>query len=152
MPATLAVSCTGLQNVSSQLYTISCAQLKNCHLVLCYVQSDLSFRVLSRQSTDRHVVPHCSHQATTVQDFSSQSPASSHNKNRMTHPLRVAKNCMTHPLPGVQKLVTHPLSALVHPPYTFWPVPQIQAPFAQMVCQQPGTFLIFLLSVVPKAQ
>ena len=40
----------------------------------------------------------------------------SHNKNRMTHPLRVAKNCTTHPLPRVQKLMTHPLSALAHPP------------------------------------
>ena len=40
----------------------------------------------------------------------------SHNKNRMTHPLRVAKNCTTHPLPRVQKLMTHPLSAPAHPP------------------------------------
>ena len=32
----------------------------------------------------------------------------SHNKNRMTHPLWVAKNCTTHPLPRVQKLMTHP--------------------------------------------
>ena len=49
----------------------------------------------------------------------------SHNKKRMTHPLRVAKNCTTHPLPRVQKLMTHPLSAPAHPPppYTFWPVP-----------------------------
>ena len=38
----------------------------------------------------------------------------SQNKNRMTHPLRVAKNC-THPLPRVQKLMTHPLSAPAHP-------------------------------------
>ena len=66
-----------LKNVSSQLYTFSCAQLKNCCLVLCYVQSDLSFCVLSRRSTDRHVAPCCSHQATTVQHFSSQSPESS---------------------------------------------------------------------------
>ena len=44
-----------LQNVSCQLYTFSCAQLRNFCLVLCYVQSDLSFRVLSRRSTDRHV-------------------------------------------------------------------------------------------------
>ena len=47
----------------------------------------------------------------------------SHNKNRMTHPLRVAKNYTTHPLPRVQKLMTHPLSAPAHPPYTFGPVP-----------------------------
>ena len=40
----------------------------------------------------------------------------SHIKNRMTHPLRVAKNCTTHPLPRVQKLMTHPLSAPAHPP------------------------------------
>ena len=39
----------------------------------------------------------------------------SHNKNRMAHPLRVAKNCMTHPLPRIQKLMTHPLSALPPP-------------------------------------
>ena len=37
-------------------------------------------------------------------------------KNRMTHPLQVAKNCTTHPLPRVQKLMTHPLSAPAHPP------------------------------------
>ena len=43
----------------------------------------------------------------------------SHNKNRMTHPLRVAKNCTTHPLPRVQKLMTHPLSAPAHPPQYF---------------------------------
>ena len=42
---------------------------------------------------------------------------SSHNKNRMTHPLWVAKNCTTHPLPRVQKLMTQPLSAPApHPP------------------------------------
>ena len=41
----------------------------------------------------------------------------SHNKNRMTHPLRVAKNCTTHHLPRVQKLMTHPLSAPAHPLY-----------------------------------
>ena len=40
----------------------------------------------------------------------------SHNKIRMTHPLRVAKNCTTHPLPRVQKLMAHPLSAPAHPP------------------------------------
>ena len=40
----------------------------------------------------------------------------SHNKNRMTRPLHVAKNCTTHPLPRVQKLMTHPLSAPAHPP------------------------------------
>ena len=55
----------------------------------------------------------------------------SHNKNRMTHPLRVAKNCTTHPLPRVQKLMTHPLSAPAHPPYTFWPVPNERNPEAQ---------------------
>ena len=43
----------------------------------------------------------------------------SHNKNRMTHPLWVAKNCTTHPLPRVQKLMTHPLSAPAHPPILF---------------------------------
>ena len=43
----------------------------------------------------------------------------SHNKNRMTHPLRVAKNCTTQPLPRVQKLMTHPLSAPAHPPILF---------------------------------
>ena len=43
------------ENVSSQLYTFSCAQLKNCRLVLCCFHSNLSFRVLSRRSTDRHV-------------------------------------------------------------------------------------------------
>ena len=32
----------------------------------------------------------------------------SHNKNRMTHPPRVAKNYTTHPLPRVQKLMTTP--------------------------------------------
>ena len=40
----------------------------------------------------------------------------SYNKNRMTHPLRVAKNCTTHPLSRFQKLMTHPLSALPPPP------------------------------------
>ena len=40
----------------------------------------------------------------------------SNNKNRMTHPRRVAKNCTTHPLSRVQKLMTHPLSASAHPP------------------------------------
>ena len=40
-------------------------------------------------------------------------------KNRMTHPLQVAKNCTTHPLPRVQKLMTHPLSAPAHPPLYF---------------------------------
>ena len=43
----------------------------------------------------------------------------SHNKNRMTHPLRVAKNCTAHPLPRVQKLMTHPFSARAHPPILF---------------------------------
>ena len=46
----------------------------------------------------------------------------SHNKNKMTHPLRVARNCTTPPLPRVQQLMTHPLSAPAHPPYTI-PVP-----------------------------
>ena len=56
-----------LLNVSSQLYTFSClyllekkcTRLKNCRLVLCSMfktVNDLSFRVLSRRSTDRHVV------------------------------------------------------------------------------------------------
>ena len=56
-----------LLNVSSQLYTFSClyllekkcTRLKNCWLVLCSMfktVNDLSFRVLSRWSTDRHVV------------------------------------------------------------------------------------------------
>ena len=56
-----------LLNVSSQLYTFSClyllekkcTRLKNCWLVLCSMfktVKDLSFRVLSRRSTDRHVV------------------------------------------------------------------------------------------------
>ena len=40
-----------LQNVSSQLYTSSCTQLKKC----CFAKSDLSFRVLSRRSTNRHI-------------------------------------------------------------------------------------------------
>ena len=48
-----------------------------------------------------------------------QSFINSHNKNRMIHPLQVAKNCTTHPLPRVQKLMTHPLSAPAQPPYTF---------------------------------
>ena len=39
-----------------------------------------------------------------------------HNKNRMTHPLRVAKNCTTHALPRVQKLMTPPLFAPAPPP------------------------------------
>ena len=54
MPATCAFRAT-TENVSSQLYTFSCAQLKNGRLVLCCVHSDLSFRVLSRRSRDRHV-------------------------------------------------------------------------------------------------
>ena len=40
----------------------------------------------------------------------------SHNKNRMTHQLRVVKNCTTHPLPRVQNLMTHPLTAPTNPP------------------------------------
>ena len=70
-----------------------------CHLLLLFEKSYLSCRLC-------------------------QMCVNSHNKNRMTHPLRVAKNCTTHPLPRVQKLMTHPLSAPAHPPlYTFWPVP-----------------------------
>ena len=56
-----------LLNVSSQLYTFSCLYLlekkctrfKNCRLVLCSMfktVNDLSFRVLSRRLTDRHIV------------------------------------------------------------------------------------------------
>ena len=56
-----------LLNVSSQLYTYSClyllekkcTRLKDCWLVLYSMfktVNDLSFRVLSRRSTDRHVV------------------------------------------------------------------------------------------------
>ena len=99
-----------LQNVSSQLYTFSCAQLKNCRLVLCYVQSDLSFRVLSRRSTDRHVAPCCSHQATTVQHFSSQSPESSAKRTLW----ETAKNKRREGFPpGHFKSVGWPFSALL---------------------------------------
>ena len=62
-----------------------------CHLLLLFERSYLSCRLC-------------------------QMCVNSHNKNRMTHPLRVAKNCTTHPLPRVQKLMTHPLSAPAHPP------------------------------------
>ena len=62
-----------------------------CHLLLLFEKSYLSCRLC-------------------------QMCVNSHNKNRMTHPLRVAKNCTTHPLPRVQKLMTHPLSAPAHPP------------------------------------
>ena len=48
-------------------------------------------------------------------------------KNRMTHPLRVAKNYTTHPLPRVQKLMTHPLSASAHhPPLYFLTSPYLK--------------------------
>ena len=62
-----------------------------CHLLLLFEKSYLSCRLC-------------------------QTCVNSHNKNRMTHPLLVAKNCTTHPLPRVQKLMTHPLSAPTHPP------------------------------------
>ena len=71
-----------------------------CHLLLLFEKSYLSCRLC-------------------------QICVNSHNKNRMAHPLRVAKNCMTHPLPRIQKLMTHPLSA-PPPPYTFWQVPNAQ--------------------------
>ena len=58
-----------LQNVSSQLYTFSGTQLKNCHLVLCSKRSFLSRFVKTIDGS-----PCCSHQATTVQHFSLQSP------------------------------------------------------------------------------
>ena len=48
-----------LPNVSSQLYTCSCARLKNCHLAFCS---------MFKMTIDG------SHQATTVQHFSFQSP------------------------------------------------------------------------------
>ena len=64
-----------------------------CHLLLLFEKSYLSCRLW-------------------------QMCVNSHNKNRMTHPLWVAKNCTTPPLPRVQKLMTPP-----PPPYTFWPVP-----------------------------
>ena len=60
-----------LLNVSSELYTFSCARLKNCHLVLCSMfktMSKRSFLSRSVKSIDRS--PCCSHQATTVQHFS----------------------------------------------------------------------------------
>ena len=46
-----------LLNVSSQLYSFSCTQLKTCHLVLCSMFKTIiiSFCVLSRWSTDHHV-------------------------------------------------------------------------------------------------
>ena len=66
-----------LPNVSSQLYTFSCLyllekkcnRLNNCRLV----QNDLSFRVLSRRSTDHHVArtrpQPCSISLTTLTDL-----------------------------------------------------------------------------------
>ena len=65
-----------------------------CHLLLLFEKSYLSGRLC-------------------------QMCVNSHNKNRMTHSLRVAKNCTTHPLPRAQKLMTHPLSAPAHPPILF---------------------------------
>ena len=64
---------------------------------------------------------YCSKRVTFLVDcIKCQICVNSHNKNRMTHPLRVAKNCTTHPLPRVQKLMTHPLSAPPpHPSFTF---------------------------------
>ena len=61
-----------------------------CHLLLLFEKSYLSCRLC-------------------------QMFVNSHNKNRMTHPLQVAKNCTTHPLPRVQKLMTYPLSTPAHP-------------------------------------
>ena len=68
---------------------------------------------------------YCSKRVTFLVDYVKCAGVNSHNKNRMTHPLRVAKNCTPHPLPRVQKLMTHPLSAPAHPPPpdTFLPVP-----------------------------
>ena len=69
----------------------------------------------------------------------------SHNKNRMTHPLRVAKNCTTHPLPRVQKLMTHPLSAPAHPPILFDQSLNLMKSFIRFIGQQLGMAASHLL-------
>ena len=76
---------------------------------------DMAVRMPDRRLVfERVTCFYCSKKVTFLVDC-----VNSHNKNRMTHPLRVAKNCMTHPLPRVQKLMTHPLSAQAHPPLFF---------------------------------
>ena len=88
-----------------------------CHLLLLFEKSYLSCRLC-------------------------QMCVNSHNKNRITHPLRFAKNGTTHPLPRVQKLMTHPLSAPAHLPLHFLTSP-LAGPFCPNNWADHGLILFF---------
>ena len=77
----------------------------------CHYLGDIAVRMPDRGLVfERATCFYCSKRVTFVVDC-----VNSHNKNRMTHPLRVAKNWTTHPLPRVQKLMT-PLPLCSGPP------------------------------------